>query len=336
MATRHCSLPATKATPRSSRRCSPRTPTNQVDNNGCTPLYFASQQGHPEVVTKLLAANADVNQPADGATPLIIASAKGRADIVAKRRRARSERRREPRARTRRLDRRLPPRPPRLRPAPLLLRRQPHLPHRRAVRHGGAAATHAATTTSSPSSSAPASGRRRSTTSSSSRHERALALLRAGADIHAAAEPGGPTPRLARAGPRGGGRRAAGTAAFLVLEAAKPWSQPRQLARPRPRARGRALAVGLPPFAAAPLRGRGAGDVRRVDDRRARPRRHARLPAAGGAVRILRPRPVSTPRPAGLAPHSPSSDHVRSELQKLVGLHSPACQSRAPGLVAAR
>ena len=34
---------------------------NQVDNEGCTPLYFACQQGHP-VVVKLLAANADVNQ----------------------------------------------------------------------------------------------------------------------------------------------------------------------------------------------------------------------------------------------------------------------------------
>ena len=54
--------------------------------------------------------------------------------------------------------------------------------------------------------------------------ERALALLRAGADIHAAAEPGGPTPlSLAQALAAVGG--AAGTAAFLVLEAAKPWSR---------------------------------------------------------------------------------------------------------------
>ena len=55
--------------------------------------------------------------------------------------------------------------------------------------------------------------------------ERALALLRGGADIHAAAAPGGPTPlSLARELAAAGGA-AEGTAAFLVLEAAKPWSR---------------------------------------------------------------------------------------------------------------
>ena len=55
--------------------------------------------------------------------------------------------------------------------------------------------------------------------------ERTRTLLRAGDNIHAAAEPGGPTPiSLARA-LAAEGRAAEGTAAFLVLEAAKPWSR---------------------------------------------------------------------------------------------------------------
>ena len=55
---------------------------------------------------------------------------------------------------------------------------------------------------------------------SSTSHARARALLRTAVDIHAAAEPGGPTPlslaRLAAAG-----RAAEGPAAFAVLEAAR-------------------------------------------------------------------------------------------------------------------
>ena len=69
--------------------------------------------------------------------------------------------------------------------------------------------------------------------------ERALALLRAGADIHATAEPGGPTPlSLAQALAAVGGA-AEGTAAFLVLEAAKPWSRKTHKYFPEP-ARARA------------------------------------------------------------------------------------------------
>ena len=46
---------------------------NQPANNGATPLYLACQEGHTEIAKKLLAAGADVNQAVDGATPLFIA-----------------------------------------------------------------------------------------------------------------------------------------------------------------------------------------------------------------------------------------------------------------------
>ena len=35
---------------------------NQANNDGATPLHIACQEGHTEIVTKLLAANANVNQ----------------------------------------------------------------------------------------------------------------------------------------------------------------------------------------------------------------------------------------------------------------------------------
>ena len=55
--------------------------------------------------------------------------------------------------------------------------------------------------------------------------DRARSLLRAGADLHAAAVPGGPTPlSLARAMDVAG-EVADGSTAHLVLEAAKPWSE---------------------------------------------------------------------------------------------------------------
>ena len=70
--------------------------------------------------------------------------------------------------------------------------------------------------------------------------ERALALLRAGADIHAGAESGVRTPlSLAQAMAAAGGA-AEGTAAFLVLEAAKPWSRKTHKYFPAP-ARERAV-----------------------------------------------------------------------------------------------
>ena len=58
-------------------------------NNGATPLYAASHQGHLEVVTTLLTANASVNQSDnEGFTPLYAASQKGHNEIVEVLRRA--------------------------------------------------------------------------------------------------------------------------------------------------------------------------------------------------------------------------------------------------------
>ena len=105
--------------------------------------------------------------------------------------------------------------------------------------------------------------------------ERVLAL-RAGADIYAAAMLGGPTPlSLARAA--AAGRAAEGSAAFLVLEAAKPWS--RQTHKYFPAA-ARARAVELMRLALARgalRRVRPTGGGRCVDDLRAPERRRSRL-----------------------------------------------------------
>ena len=114
MASRRCTSPASRATPRSSRSCSPRTPrwtrpttmayatvhaceppevvtimlaanadVNQPDNDGFTPLIVACQGGHDEVVTTLLGANAAVEQAEnDGATPMYHACENGHAECV--------------------------------------------------------------------------------------------------------------------------------------------------------------------------------------------------------------------------------------------------------------
>ena len=86
--------------------------------------------------------------------------------------------------------------------------------------------------------------------------ERALALLRAGADLHAAAEPGGPTPLSLAQAMAAAGDASEGTAAFLVLEAAKPWSrQTNKLFPALARARAAELMrVASPGTAAAGLR----------------------------------------------------------------------------------
>jgi ankyrin repeat protein len=56
----------------------------QADNTGWTPLIIACQKGHTEVVTKLIAANASVKQATtDGWTPLTIACEHGHTEVVA-------------------------------------------------------------------------------------------------------------------------------------------------------------------------------------------------------------------------------------------------------------
>ena len=58
---------------------------NQADNDGFTPLFIASQEGHTDIVAILSSApGIQINQAGkDGSTPLYIASLKGHTDIVA-------------------------------------------------------------------------------------------------------------------------------------------------------------------------------------------------------------------------------------------------------------
>ena len=56
---------------------------DQASNNGCTPLYVASSQGHLEVVRELVRGGASINQASnDGRTSLFIASSQGHVEVV--------------------------------------------------------------------------------------------------------------------------------------------------------------------------------------------------------------------------------------------------------------
>ena len=196
-------------------------------HHGATALHIACQKGHTEVVTKLLAANADVEK-ADNDGHATVPLPGGHRGCRAAARHPRTSHRATAARRERLIDAKLLAatptrtggqlgdtpmllacyRPPRHRPAPLL-RRQPHLRFpRRSTRRSTSPPT-AATPTSSPFSSAPplvdaappprapharararAAARRR-------RHPRRRRARRADA-------------ALARAGPGGGGRRGGG------------------------------------------------------------------------------------------------------------------------------
>ena len=213
----------------------------KADNDDCTPLWIACCQGHTEVVTTLIAANADVNNADNsGVTPLIIACGLGHAEIVAKLLGADANVNQADNSGVR----------------PLIVACfQGHLGIVQILSSYGAdrtfpfaapldTAEHLATNRGHHDVAAWLVRSRLWTTPLHHLEvltpERALALLRAGADIHAAAEPGGPTPlSLAQALAAAGGA-AEGTAAFLVLEAAKPWSHKTHKYFPEP-ARARAV-----------------------------------------------------------------------------------------------
>ena len=56
---------------------------NLANNNGASPLYAASQQGHLEVVRELLRGGASIDQAMkNGFTPLCIASQNGHLQVV--------------------------------------------------------------------------------------------------------------------------------------------------------------------------------------------------------------------------------------------------------------
>ena len=191
------------------------------DFRGLTPLYFACEGGHVRVASALLAAGAEVNQPdSDGETPLYIACMNGHINTI-----------------------------------PTLLANGAAVdqgsdgvdtPLFAACHHGHAACARLLSSYGAnrvvPFVTAEAVATRRGHTDlaawlRASRHwstplhhlavigaDRARTLLRAGADIHAAAVPGGPTPlSLARA-MRAAGDAPDGSAAHLVLRAARPWS----------------------------------------------------------------------------------------------------------------
>ena len=86
MVARHFSSRVSTATPRWCRCCWPSraSDVNQAENNGATPLFIASQEGHVDVVRQLLLReDADVNLAENnGATPLYIASQEGHVDVV--------------------------------------------------------------------------------------------------------------------------------------------------------------------------------------------------------------------------------------------------------------
>ena len=238
---------------------------NLAQNDGITPLLIASCDGHTEIVKKLLAANADVNQPRNGGrTPLYIASSMGHIEVVAELLAANASVNQASSAGVTPLS--IACRCGKLGAVQLLSA------YGASRTFDGEAPWDTAEHIAAYNGSRKLAAWLRTTRLCSTplhflvstnylvgreliMPKRALALLRAGADIHAAAEPGGPTPlSLAQALAAAGGA-AEGTAAFLVLEAAKPWSRKTHKYFPEP---ARARAADLMRVAQAIKRGKAA------------------------------------------------------------------------------
>lgn len=216
---------------------------NDATHAGATPLLIACQEGHADVVTSLLAAGAAIDQAAnDGASPLCIACAEGHAAIASTLCAAGA-------AVNRANDNGLTPM--------CLACIEGHLECVQALSSYGASRTatvqgtaftaeEVATEENHPAIAAWLAA---SWQWSTPLHHlsiidttRARALLRGGADVRAAAAAGGPTPLSLAQKLDAAGEAPDGSAAHLVLKAARPWSPANHVLFP---AAARARAVTL-------------------------------------------------------------------------------------------
>ena len=180
---------------------------NQANDHGLSPLFFACIDDHTEIASMLLAAGAAVNQAYSiGLTPLLMPCAHGSLATVQ------------------------------------LL--SSYGAHRQVS--PGCTAEHEATNYGRHELLAWLTTTRQWSTPlhhlSIIDADRTRALLRDGADLHAAAAPGGPTPLSLAQDMREAGTVAEGSAAQLVLAAAEPWSEANHTLFPRA---SRELAVEL-------------------------------------------------------------------------------------------